>query len=226
LSHPDAGKLSLVGAVIEIADAAKLRRFDALAEELGHGRNLLALLSTPGGNSEHLWSRQYELRRQGKDAAALCSEIQDLFASLIADFLAAGVAGRFTARGFLGIDEKPVPPRVFDDPQLRLRLYEDAIELPDGTTLRGMRVRIIPGAKDDRSEPGGLTPKPTSVAIASLRDVQKAVEARGPEATEAQLMRAVKEALPGTRIPRQWLRDAIRTAFPERRHRGRPRRPE
>jgi hypothetical protein len=135
-------ELSLLGAFIEISDLAKLKRFDELADEVGHGRNLLQLLSRPGEASEHLWGRQYELRRQGKDAFALCRDIQDLFGALVADFLAAGAAGRFSAKGFLGADEKTVPLRMFGDSRLRLRLDEDAIELPDGSTLGCVSVDI------------------------------------------------------------------------------------
>jgi len=145
-----AGKLSLSRAFIDLADPAKLKRFDSLAEQFGLGRNLFTLLSKPGGSSEHVWNHQYELTRQGKDSFRLCSEIQELFGSLIADFVAAGAAGRFTATGFLGFDEKTVPPKVFDDPGLRLRLDEDAIELSDGTTLRSVGVHMH-DIKDDGS---------------------------------------------------------------------------
>src|SRR5215469_7739944 len=93
---------SLDEAFIRLADPTKLSRFDELAAELGYGRNLFALLSKPGGSGEHVWSRQYELRGRGKDASSICLEITDQFGSLQVDFLAAGAAGRFSAKGFIG----------------------------------------------------------------------------------------------------------------------------
>jgi len=78
MNDPKDRGLPMHEAVVEIADPEKLSRFDTLAREFGRGRDLIALLSEPGGSSRHLWSHQYELRAQGKDASGLCSETQDL----------------------------------------------------------------------------------------------------------------------------------------------------
>jgi hypothetical protein len=142
--------LTLFEGLIEFTDPAKLKRFDELAAEFGYGRNLIALLSKPAGSSEHLWGRQFQLRGQGKDATSVCCETQDLFGSLVADFLAAAVAGRFSVWGFIGAVIQTLDPALFGIPRLRLRLDENRIELPDGSTIPGI---YIVGAPQSDEEP-------------------------------------------------------------------------
>jgi hypothetical protein len=171
LSDPNTGsELSLLEALTELADPTKLKRFEQLAAQFRHGHNLLLLLSRPGGASEHLWGRQFELRDRGKDATKLCCETQDLFDSLVADFLAAGAAGRFSARGFIGADERPVPPRMFGDSRLRLRLDENAIDLPDGTRLSVASIDIR----------GSHDAEPASANVVAASPAATARRKRGP----------------------------------------------
>jgi hypothetical protein len=132
--------LSLIEAFIEFADPVKLKRFDELAAEFGYGRNLIALLSKPAGDSQYLWSRQYQLRDQGKDASRLCYETQNLFAALVAEFLAAASAGRFSVLGFIGAVIQTLDPALFGIPGIKLRLDENRIELPDGSTVLGIKI--------------------------------------------------------------------------------------
>jgi hypothetical protein len=233
LSVPNGGELSLLDACIKLADPTKLKRFDALAEEFRQGRKLIALLSKPGGNGEYIWAHQYELRKQGKDAFQLCCELQDLFGSLLADFLAAGAAGHFTLRGFLGCDEKQVPPLVLRDPRLRLRLDEDAVELPDGNILRSVRVRVIQRDHDparpqlpmsQMAQASGVRMnkcgKP-STPTASYPAVKDAVQKRG-STTEAALRKAVSEALQNKHVPRELVRRARDELFGKPGRSGRP----
>jgi hypothetical protein len=115
---------------------------DALAREFGYGRDLIARLSESGGSSRHLWSRQYELRAQGKDASRLCSETQDLYASLIVDFLVAAIAGRFNARGLIRGVLQILDPQLFGLSGLQLQLDKNTIELPDGCIVFSIELTI------------------------------------------------------------------------------------
>jgi len=134
MNDPKDRWLSLFEAVVEIADPEKLSRFDTLAREFGRGRDLIALLSEPDGYGRHLWSRQYELRAQGKDASRLCSEMQDLHPSLIDDFRAAAIAGRFNGRCFIrGVTQNFDPKELFGLSGLQLRLDKNTIELPEAS---------------------------------------------------------------------------------------------
>jgi hypothetical protein len=144
--------LSLLEAVTQIADPAKLERFDALAGEFRNGRGLIALLSKPGGSSEHLWSYQYELKSQGKDAFRLCCEMQDLHASLIADFVAAAMEARFTVNGFIRATSQTLDPQLFGMPGLQLRLDRNEITLSDGTVIMSVQITLprqpeVPGVR-------------------------------------------------------------------------------
>jgi hypothetical protein len=165
MADPKHRKLSPVEAIVEIADPARLKRFDVLAGEFGYGRALIALLSKPGGSSEHLWSRQYELRDQGKDAFRLCCGTQDLHASLIADFVAAAMEARFTVMGFIGATIQPLDPQLFGMPGLQLRLDRNEITLPDGSIVWGIQIRTnrkpeVAGVGEAPGEPSAAEPPP------------------------------------------------------------------
>jgi hypothetical protein len=82
------------------------------------------------------------LRAQGKDASRLCSETQDLYESLIHYFLAAAIAGRFTARGFIRGVTQILDPKLFRLPGLQLRLDKNTIELPGAFSVFGIELRI------------------------------------------------------------------------------------
>src|SRR5215472_2652005 len=152
------GKLSLIDALIQTADPAKLNRFDALAqefvtsidldpnrvrEEFEIGRFLIALMSRPGG-SEAVYKRHGNLLARGlKDSFGLCREAEDLFASLISDFRAAGAAGRFSAEGYIGGTAiQKLDPQLFGIPQLQLRFDRNTIELPGGGNVFGVQIEI------------------------------------------------------------------------------------
>jgi hypothetical protein len=140
----EARNLSLLAAVIEAADPAKLKRFDNLAAEFRCGRDLIARLSEPAGSSKHLWTLQYELRAHSKDPSRLCCEMQDLHASLIADFLTVAMEARFTVKGFIGATSQSLDPELFGIPGLQLRLDRNEIALPDGRIVFGIQIRINP----------------------------------------------------------------------------------
>ena len=69
---------------------------------------------------------------------------------------------------------------------------------------------------------GGHPPTPST---ASYPDLKAAVQKRG-NATESELLRAVREALPGKKVPREWVRRARNELFGKPGRKGRPKSPK
>jgi hypothetical protein len=163
-------KLSLTDAFIKISDPAKLKSFEARAEASGyltildfgppgtedappstrdapegedfqHSRCLIALLSKPGG-CDFFFRQQLNLGDRVKDAFSRYREIEDLFTSLTADFLAAAIAGHFTVTGFVGANFQTLDPQLFGVPGLCLHFDRNEIELPDGRLIFGIQITI------------------------------------------------------------------------------------
>ncbi len=173
-SEPVSG-LTLIDALIELADPAKWARYCEMLAEMharmlqprpfapvkiepqhhnrtDYGRERLRNLSMRGGDM--FLSYQEAVARQ-HGLGEYFDEIHRLDCEIVADFRIAGVAGRFNVTAFLDAVMENVDPRLFGVPQVRLRFDQNTIELPEGRIMYGIQIRITrqPEVSDEVAAP-------------------------------------------------------------------------
>jgi hypothetical protein len=93
----------------------------------------------------------------------LLRQIEQFEADIDARTREALQSGQYVATGFVGIDEQPVPARIFRDVKVRIWLGQSEIELPNGTVIQGAVINPAAPTADAPAGSGRQIGKPQSV---------------------------------------------------------------
>jgi hypothetical protein len=106
----------------------------------------------------------------------LLLQIEQFEANIDAGMREALQSGQYVATGFVGIDEQPVPARIFRDAKVRIWLGQSEIELPDGTVIRAVVINpaapvvdVPASSKRRMGERQSAEPRATQVNTATKR---------------------------------------------------------
>jgi hypothetical protein len=159
------GELTLLDALIALADPAKWLRYCELLAEIRDGMSQLGQGSpaifgpqhqdyTSYGRSRLRWVYATSTERQQlaqwdswatrvPNGAALIDEVHRLDDELVTVFREAAGAGRLAATRGFGTARQPFDPSLIERRDHELRLDVDVIRPPDGHIISGVRIRIL-----------------------------------------------------------------------------------